>query len=114
MNRRSFFKAVTGFVAGVVATVVPKVKSGVSAKDICNKALEKINEGRVFHTYSSSEPKEHPAMTAGEWVDAQFNPVKELQLGEPFTGKIVSMTTFQGNLWIATDRGVYRVRNVLG
>lgn len=100
MNRRNFFKALTGFVAGVFAA--KKSKADVitfpteeSAEDFSNKRIR---------------PR---SMSAKEWVEAQYNPVKELQLGEPFTGKIVSMTTFQGNLWIATEEGVYRIREGL-
>ncbi len=64
MNRRSFIKQVTGFVAGVVAVFVPKAKGeddyfwietktkakGLSAEDICNMALEKI-EGEDAYYY---------------------------------------------------------------
>lgn len=35
---------------------------------------------------------------------------KELQFGEVFDGRIVSMTTFRGELWIATERRVYAIK----
>ena len=85
MNRRSFFKVVTGFVAGIFAST----KKSKSSQDIC---------------------KNIPTMSAKDWVDAQYEPVKDIQFGEPFTGKIVSMTTFQGTLWIVTEESVYRIR----
>ena len=97
MNRRNFFKVVTGFVAGIFATSAksePKYSCSASASG--HPSAE-----------NSAEPK---SMTIKEWVEAQYIPVKELRFGEPFTGKIVSMTTFQGNLWIATENGVYEIR----
>ena len=69
MNRRNFFKVVTGFVAGIFATSAKskspiirslmKVNPEVGAKRrsgtrYCGDELEAINESRVFHTYSSS------------------------------------------------------------
>jgi ligand-binding sensor domain-containing protein len=94
MNRRSFFKAVTGFIVGIFA-------GSTETKSIC-----------VMKS-GPTGPTDIPSMSAEEWVEAQFNPVKELQFGQPFTGKIVSMTTFQGNLWIATEEGVYRIKERL-
>lgn len=79
MNRRSFFKAVTGFVAGAIVVFTPKAK-----------AKKKLI------------PKSEPPMGL----------YKELQFGESFEEKIVSMTTFQGELWIATEKGVYKIVNV--
>ena len=51
------------------------------------------------------------AMSVKEWVDAQFVPVKDIQFGEPFSGKIVSMCKFQDNLWVATENEIYRIKN---
>ena len=95
MNRRNLFKVVTGFVAGIFATSA-KSKYSCSASMSGHPSAE-----------NSAEPK---TMTVEEWVEAQY---KELQLGEPFVGKIVSITTFQGNLWIATEEGVYRIKEGL-
>lgn len=79
MNRRNFFKAVTGFVAGVVAT-------SAKAKDKKDKK-DKLECGGQNGTLCPRCKFNYPTMSAKEWVDAQFNPVKELQLGEPFEGK---------------------------
>ena len=104
MNRRSFFKAVTGFVAGIfVSKVEGSKRSGTRPASAKGDWID-------VRDFGATIPK---SMTAEEWVEAQFNPVKELQFGQPFTGKIVSMTKFQGNLWIATKEGVYRIRDKL-
>lgn len=95
MNRRSFFKAVTGFVAGLVTVFVPKTKAKEEWIDVKNFGANT------------------PGMSVKEWVDAQFNPVKELQFGEHFEGRIVSMCNFEGNLWIATEKGVYRIKKLV-
>lgn len=103
MNRRNFFKVVTGFVAGIFATSA-KSKPQPKALTCGGK------NGTLCPRCKFNDCKDIPSMSAGDWVDAQFNPVKELQLGEPFEGKVVSMINFQGNLWIATERDVYRIR----
>lgn len=97
MNRRSFFKAVTGFVAGVFAAFVPNSKSIRVSNGLAHLEGEKVD---IL------------TLSAKDWVDAQFNPVKELRFGEPFEGKIVSMCNFEGTLWIATERGVYRIKGI--
>ena len=104
MNRRSFFKVVTGFVAGIFATSA-KVKADVTVFPTEAQARKVSRD-----IYGDPDKLYCRNMSPKEWVDAQFNPVKELQLGEPFTGRIISMTEFQGNLWIATEEGVYRIR----
>ena len=96
MNRRNFFKVVTGFIAGIFATSA--------------KSEPKYSCSASMSGHPSAENSVEPAE---EWVEAQFNSVKELQFGEPFAGKIVSMTKFQGNLWIATEESVYRIKDKL-
>lgn len=48
----------------------------------------------------------HPSAT--NTVEPEF--YKELQFGESFDGRIVSMTQFQGDLWVATERRVYMIK----
>ena len=60
---------------------------------------------------SSSNSSDVPDLPMKDWVHAQFNPVIDLQFNEPFEGKVVGMCEFQGNLWIASEKGVYRIKN---
>ena len=61
MNRRNFFKVVTGFVAGAVATVMPKAKS--KEKLICGGQNGTLCPRCKFNV------KAHP--TKGDWIDVR-------------------------------------------
>lgn len=108
MNRRNFFKAVTGFVIGVCAVFVPKAK----AKELSESSSNGGGSSSPSISISPTEESEIKTFSAKDWVDAQFNPVKELQLNEPFKGKVVGMCKFGNDLWIVTERGVSRVKGI--
>jgi len=39
--------------------------------------------------------------------DANQQPPQAFRMGEPFTGKVLGITTHKGRLIVATDRGVF-------
>lgn len=95
MNRRSFFKLVTGFVAGIFATSVEGKK--FSTEDFGGWEARKVSQD-IY-----GDPNKLHCRSNMFYKDVQF--------GESFAGKIVSMTTFQGDLWIATEKRVYRIKD---
>jgi len=96
MKRRNFLR--TCFLAPFVVLFKKKTRSGT--KLISDIPLN-----------SETCVSEVPDLPMRDWVHAQFNPVIDLQLNEPFEGKVVGMCEFQGNLWIASEKGVYRIKN---
>ena len=86
--------------------VIADVPKGLTAKDICNMALEKINEPECTPSGDQSQP----SSSSHSYKDTPIEFFKELQFGEVFEGKIVSMCTFQDELWVATERDVYRIK----
>lgn len=68
-------------------------------------------KGKKEEFSCSSSASGHPSSeSSSEPSSSNIIFYKELQFGEPFSGKIVSMCVFQGNLWIATERGVFLIK----
>ena len=106
MKRRDLLKSC--LVAPFLGLFKSKKRSGtLKSKDLCGG-----QNGTLCSRCKFNEDK-ISAMSIKDFVDAQFNPVIDLQFNTPFEGKVVSMVEFQGNLWIATERGVYRIRERL-
>ncbi len=70
MNRRSFFKTITGFVGGVVAAFVPGKKKVIWAAPI--EGVQK-RKGTEYPTPSSA------GWSANEWAEAHNNTVAEIE-----------------------------------
>lgn len=77
MNRRSFFKLITGFVGGVVAAFAPgktKITWAAPVEGIPRR------KGTEYPKCSSTEPFISPAgWSANEWAEAHNNTVAEIE-----------------------------------